>query len=150
MTRGPTFAAAAERLRENGYAPIAHRREFVAVRCASLTAPPLAALTVCAGLAVDVLTARGLTAGPVRIGADAARTWPVRLVNAVAAENPWRAGGVEIAHMVGGRSAVISLGGAWPRGTLLDVPCAQLPALDRRRIAELLAAVAFAPSRRRA
>ena len=99
MAVAPTYAAAAERLRQNGYSPIPHRAEGVAVRTMSLTAPPLAAPVARGNLALErrvltVLSAHGLTAGPVRRGADGSRTWPLRLLNALPAVNPWRALGL--------------------------------------------------------
>jgi hypothetical protein len=162
--KGPTFADAAPQLRAQGYAPIAHAGEGCAVRCLSLTAGPLVALTVSGELddpaleqrVLSVLGARGLTGAPVRLDADGARTWPLRLVNAVeSSERPWRVlnRAVSILHTVDGRAAIISLGGEWPSGTLLEVSYAQLPAFDRRRLPELmaqLAALAPAQVRRRA
>ncbi len=66
MAPAPTYAAAAERLRQNGYSPIPHRAEGVAVRTMSLTAPQLAALVARGDLALErrvltVLSAHGLT-----------------------------------------------------------------------------------------
>jgi hypothetical protein len=161
--KGPTFADAAPQLRANGYSPIAHHGGRCAVRCLSLTAGPLLALTVerfsdalLEQQVLAVLGARGLTGGPVRLDADGARTWPLRLVNSLdVADRPRRvlAGAVGFLHTVAGHSAIVPLDGAWPSGTLLEVPYLALPAFDRRRLAELmaeLAALAPAPARRRA
>jgi hypothetical protein len=161
---GPTFAEAASQLRANGYSVIPHNVAGAAVRCASLTAGPLVALTVSGELddpaleqrVLGVLSARGLTGGPVRLDENGGRTWPLRLVNAVdVADRPRRvlAGAVGFLHTVDGRSAIVSLDGEWPSGTLLETPYAQLPAFDRRGLPELmaqLAALAPAQVRRRA
>jgi hypothetical protein len=140
---------------------IPHEVAGAAVRCASLTAEPLVALTVSGEFddpaleqrVLSVLSARGLTGGPVRLDSEGNRTWPLRLVNAAdVADRPRRvlAGAVGFVHTVDGRSAIISLDGEWPSGTLLDVPYSALPAFDRRGLPEIMAALAaLAPPRAR-
>lgn len=59
-----------------------------------------------------------------RCGADGSRTWPLRLLNALPAVNPWRAlnGAVSILYALDGHPAIVSLDDDWPAGTLLEVP----------------------------
>lgn len=164
-----TFGAAAARLQENGYAsctlleaalerlPIHGRLTIsphviselpAAVWCMRDQGGELAALLVApiadAELAQRVeagLAKRGLTRGPVRLGSDGVRIFPLQFTDAQPSRVEWRAldGAVRVLYREGDSSATIPLDGAWPAGTLLEVPYAKLPALKPADIEPLLA-----------
>jgi hypothetical protein len=146
-----TVGAARERLIALGYAPTSAlapedshpwlvSEHPVAVR--TLGPNPLALLILSPGEdsalhqgIQAVLDRRGLARGPVRIGSDQRTLWPLRSETELMGRSALN-GAVEVvcAHCPGRfqglMGSFLPLDGTWPRGDLLSVPYAKLPALS--------------------
>lgn len=154
-----TLGAARERLFTNGYEPVSLltpdgspppwsvSEHPVAVR--TLARNPLAALVLSSpeDTALDqrirtVLERRGLTRGPCRLGSDGRELWPLRAPDTLWATST-RDGALVLVCSValgmgqGIQGALIPLDGSWPRGDLLSVSYAKLPALSSEEAASL-------------
>ena len=151
-----TFGACASRLRSNGYEPLSAAAplgseydgnltsKFVAwepheisehIAAVRLQSPSgtLCALVLDPAVIADpellervraVLEKSGLTAGPCRLGSDGREVYPLRAGFGRVAGDALD-GAVRF-----GRGTLLPLDGSWPRGTLLDVPRAELPECD--------------------
>jgi len=160
-TAAPTFGAAAARLRVNGYTPVSALTPDTKLPDFAISEHP-AAVAMPGGEALialllapiedteltkrieRLLTDRGVMAGPVRVGSDHARLWPLRsdpnqvavaasaLDGAVRLESSWRGPGAGV------RGSVLPLDGAWPNGTLLETSYDRLPAISADEAVALL------------
>jgi hypothetical protein len=161
-----TVGAAREKLIANGYTPVSAlapedshpwlvSEHPVAVR--TLGPNPLALLILTPGedsalhqRIQAVLDHRGLNRGPQRIGSDQRTLWPLRsetelmgraalngAVELVCAYCPGRFQG-----LVG---SFLPLDGAWPKGDLLSLPYAKLPALSAEEADALFAELTALP-----
>jgi len=132
----PLFGAAAPRLRALGYMPTPWGHmdgRLLALESEHLAAVTGVGVLVLATLsdadlsarARAVLEARGLLAGPVRVGSDGAESRPLQCPTLWRPEHTALDGAVTLRQV-----GAVPLDGEWPRGTLLEVQRDELPQIS--------------------